>query len=80
MPSTTDMATVERWKFVNIFVPENFAVILAVANLPTRVAFWVLDWSTFGVAAASVSYWVACVVSTASVVTPVVLIFWNAAV
>ena len=66
--------------FVNMFVTENFAVILAVAKFPARVAFWVLDWSAFGVAAASVSYWVAFVVSVASVSNPAVLIFWNATV
>ena len=74
------MATVERWKFVNMFVTENFAVILAVAKLPTRVAFWVLDWGAFGVVAASISYWVAFFVSATSVATPVVLFFWNATV
>ena len=74
------MATVEQWTFVNIFVNENFAVILALTKLPTRVAFWVLDWSAFGVVAASVSYFVVFVVSAASVNTPVVIIFWNATV
>ena len=63
-----------------MFVTENFAVILAVEKFPTRVAFWVLDWSVFGVAADYVSYWVVFVVSAASVTTPVVLIFWNATV
>ena len=62
------------------FFTENFAVILAVAKLPARVPFWVLDWSAFGVAADSVSYWVSFVVSAASVNTPVVLIFWNTTV
>ena len=33
------MATVELWTFVNMFVTENFAVILAVAELPTRLCF-----------------------------------------
>ena len=74
------MATVERWTFVNMFVAEKFALILAVAKLPTMIAFWVLDWSAFIVAAASVSYWVAFVVSVASVSNPAVLIFWNATV
>ena len=63
-----------------MFVTENFAVILAVAKIPTRVAFCVLDWSAFGVAVASSSYWVAFVVSAASVTTTVVIIFWNATV
>ena len=45
MPSRTDMATFERWTFVNMFVAENFVVVLAVANLPTMIAFLVLDWS-----------------------------------
>ena len=80
MPSRTEIANVERRTFVNMFVTENFAVILVVAKFPTRVAFWVLDWSAFGVAAASVSYWVVFVVSAASVTTPVFLIFWNATV
>ena len=74
------MATFERWTFVNMFVTENFALILAVTKLPTRVAFWVLDWSEFGVATASVSYWVEFVVSADSVATSVVLFFWNAKV
>ena len=74
------MATVERWKFVNIFVPENFAVVLAVAKLSRMIAFLVLDWSAFTVAAASVSYWVAFVVSAASVSTSVVPILWNTTV
>ena len=74
------MAIVEQWTFFNMFVTENFAVILAVAKFPTRVAFWVLEWSAFGVAAASVSYWVASVVSAASVTTPVFIIFWHATV
>ena len=69
------MATVERWTFVNMFVTENFPVILAIKKPPTRVAFWVLDWSTFGVAADSVSHWVAFVLSAALVTTPVILIF-----
>ena len=69
------MATIERWKFFNMFVTENFSVILAITKLPTRVAFWVLDWSAFGVAVASVSYWVAFVLSAAPVTTPVILIF-----
>ena len=69
------MATVERWTFVNIFVTENFPVILAIANLSMRVAFWVMDWSAFGVAAASVYYWVAFFLSAAPVTNPVVLIF-----
>ena len=56
MPSRTEIANVERWTFVNMFVTENFLVILAIAMLPTRVAFWVLDWSAFGVAAASISH------------------------
>ena len=47
VPSRTEMATVERWTFVNMFVTENFPVILAIAKLPTRVAFLVLDWSAF---------------------------------
>ena len=64
-------------EFCQYFVTENFAVILAVAKFPTRVAFWVLDCSAFGVAAASVSYWVGFVVSAASVTTPVILILWN---
>ena len=46
------MATVEKWMFVNMFVAENFAVILAVAKLPTMIAIWVLDWSAFTVATA----------------------------
>ena len=74
------MATVELWTFVNMFVTENFAVVIAIAKFPMRVAFWVLDWSTFGVTAASVSCWVAFVVSSASVATTVVLIFWIATV
>ena len=74
------MANVERWTFVNMLVTEKFAVILAVAKLPMRVAFWVLDWSAFGVATASISYWVEFVVFAASVATPVVLIFWNTTV
>ena len=61
------MATVERWTFVNMFVTENFAVILAVTKVPTRVAFWVLDCIALVVAAASVSYWVVFFVSAASV-------------
>ena len=69
------MATVERWTFVNIFITEKFPVIIAIAKLPTRVTFWVLDWSAFGVAAASVSHWVVFVLSAASVTTPVILIF-----
>ena len=52
-------------------------VVLAVAVLPTMVAFWVLDWSAFSVAAASVSYWVAFFVSAASISTSIVPIFWN---
>ena len=63
-----------------MFVTENFPVIIAIAKLPTRVAFWVLDLSAFGVAAASVSYWVAFVLSAALVTTPIVLIFSNATV
>ena len=63
-----------------MFVTENFAVILAIMKFPTSVAFWVLDCSVFGVAAASVSYWVAFVVSSSSVTTLVVLIFWNATI
>ena len=74
------MATVELWTFVNMFVAENFAVVLAVAKLPTMIAFLVLDWSEFTVAAASVSYWVAFVVSAASVTTSTVPIFWNTTV
>ena len=74
------MATVERWSFVNMFVAENFVVILAVAKLPTMIAFWVMDWSAFTVAAASFSYWVAFFVSAASVSTSVVPFFWNATV
>ena len=58
-----------------MFVTENFPAILAIAKLPTRVAFWVLDWSAFGVAVASISHWVAFVLSAAPVTTPVVLIF-----
>ena len=69
------MATVDRWTIVNMFVTENFPVILAIAKLPTRVAFWVLDWSAFSVAVPSVSYWVAFVLSAAPVTTPVILIF-----
>ena len=80
VPYRTEMATVERWKFVNMFVTENFPVILSIAKLPTRVAFWVLDWSAFGVAVASVSYWVAFVLSATPVTTTVVLILWNAVV
>ena len=63
-----------------MFVTEHFAVIIAVAKLPMMIAFWVLDWSAFSVATDSVSYWVAFVVSSASVSNPVVLIFWNATV
>ena len=74
MPYRTEMATVDRWTFVNMFVTKNFPVILAIAKLPKRVAFWVLDCSAFGVAVASVSHWVAFVLSTAPVTTPVVLI------
>ena len=74
------MATVERWTFVNMFVTENFPVILAIAKLPTRVAFLVLDWSAFGVATASVSHWVTYVLSAAPVTTHDVLIFLNAIV
>ena len=74
------MATVERWTFVNMFVTENFAVILAVTKVPTRVPFWVLDCSALVVAADSVSYWDVFVVSAASVTTSVFPIFWNATV
>ena len=74
------MATVERWTFVNMFVTEKFAVILAVAKLPTMIGFWVLDRSAFTAAAAPVSYWIVFVVSTASVSDSVVLIFWNATI
>ena len=74
------MAIVEQWTFFNMFVTENFAVILAVAKFPTRVSFWVLEWSAFGVATASVAYWVVFVVYAASVTTPVFLIFWHATV
>ena len=80
VPSSNNMATVERWTFVNMFVAENFAVVLAVAKLPTMIVFWVLGWSSFTVAPASVSYWVAFVVSAASVSTSIVPIFWNATV
>ena len=66
------MATVERWMFVNMLVAENFAVVLAVANLPMMIAFWVLDSSALTVAADSVS--------AASVFTSFVPIFWNATV
>ena len=58
-----------------MFVAGNFAVVLAVAKLPTMIAFWVLDWSVFTVATASVYYWVAFVVSAASISTSVVTIF-----
>ena len=33
------MATVERWMFVNMFVAENFAVVLVVKKLPTMSLF-----------------------------------------
>ena len=71
------MATVEGWTFVDIFVTENFAVVLAVAKLPTMIAFWVLDWSSFTVATASVSYWGAFVVPIASISTSIVRILWK---
>ena len=71
------MTTLERWKFVDMFVAKNFAVVLAVAKLPTMIAFWVLDWSSFTVATASVSYWGAFVVPIASISTSIVRIFWK---
>ena len=74
------MVTAEKWTFVNMFVAENFVVVLAVAKFPTMIAFWVLDWSAFTVAAASVSYWVAFVVSASFVCTSTVPVFWNTTV
>ena len=66
--------------FVNMFVAENFAVVLVITKLPTMIAFWVLDWSALTVAAASIYYWVVFVVFAASVSTYIFPIFWNTTV
>ena len=74
------MATIEWWRFVNIFVAGNFAVVLAVAKLPTMIEFCVLDWNAFTITVTSVSYWVAFVFYAASVYTSIIPIVWNTTV